>query len=76
MVPLEYNQIEPIAAIGPGDERTRLDVEGDWLSDGSKDLVCSTWARKKLKGFGKFLGISYGGMEDDAARLFAKIEQQ
>ncbi|GFZ11267.1 hypothetical protein Acr_22g0006650 [Actinidia rufa] len=31
---------------------------------------------RKLKGFGKFLGISYGGMEDEAIRLFARIEQQ
>ena len=32
MVPLEYNQCEPIASIGPGDDGTRLDGEsaGPW----------------------------------------------
>ncbi|GFZ09197.1 hypothetical protein Acr_20g0010050 [Actinidia rufa] len=74
MVPWEHN--EPIASIGPGKDGIRKEVEGDWLSNRSDDLVCSTSARKKLKGFDKFLGISYGGMEDDAARLFARIEQQ
>ncbi|GFZ13080.1 GATA transcription factor 15 [Actinidia rufa] len=28
------------------------------------------------EGFNKFLGISYGGLEDEAARLFARIEEQ
>ena len=76
IVPLECNQIVPIALVGPGDEEIRQDARGDWLSDRGVDLVSSTLARRKLKGFGKFLGISYGGMEDEAARLFARIEQQ
>ena len=40
------------------------------------ELGSSAWARRMLKGFGKFLGISYGGMEDETSRLFAKIEEQ
>ena len=39
------------------------------------DLVSSAWARRKLKGLRKFLVISYEDMEDEAARLFARIEE-
>ena len=76
IVPLECNHIEPIVSVEPGGEEFSQDVGSDWLSDRDADLVSSAWARRKLKGFGKFLGISYGGMEDEAARLFARIEQQ
>ncbi|GFY91210.1 hypothetical protein Acr_07g0014060 [Actinidia rufa] len=75
IVSLEYNQIEPIASASPGDEDTRQDEGGDCLSDGGVVLVSLAWAKRKLKGFGKFLGISYGGMEDEVARLFVRIEE-
>ncbi|GFZ14619.1 hypothetical protein Acr_24g0008090 [Actinidia rufa] len=76
MVLLEGNQIEPLATIDPGDEASKQADESDGSSDRGEEGVRSVWARKKLKGFGKFLGISYGGVEEEAVRLFARIEQQ
>ena len=79
MVVADSQQIAPLAWVDvghPGHEDPRQGEGGDWLSDGGMDFVRSAWASRKLKGFGKFLGISYGGLEDEAARLFARIEEQ
>lgn len=76
IVPWEHTQVDPIAAVGPRGEIVGQEVGGDWLLGNKEEVVTSDWARRKLKGFGKFLGISYGGMEEEAARLFARIEEQ
>ncbi|GFS40543.1 hypothetical protein Acr_00g0069200 [Actinidia rufa] len=68
IVPLEHNQIEPIDSVGPEDEESRPSEVGDWILDRGGVSVSLTWARRKLKGFGKFLGISYGGKGRDGGR--------
>ncbi|GFY81333.1 hypothetical protein Acr_01g0011420 [Actinidia rufa] len=68
IVPLVSNQIEPIATLDPREDKTTQIDRGVLPSDRGIDLESSAWARRKLKGFGKFLGISYGGMEDEVAR--------
>ncbi|GFS36239.1 hypothetical protein Acr_00g0044890 [Actinidia rufa] len=68
-------RVDPISSSGPGVEMIGQEDGGDWLSVKGMEMVSSKWARRKLKGFRKFLGISYGGMEDEAARLFARIEE-
>ncbi|GFS31727.1 hypothetical protein Acr_00g0018900 [Actinidia rufa] len=74
IVPSE--QIEPIVSVGPGVEEIRSEDDGDWLSERGVEVVRLAWATRKLKGFGKFLEISYSGMEEEATRLFARIEEQ
>lgn len=76
MILLEDTQIEPLTVVGPGDGSIRQVDASDGPSDRGEDVISSAWTKKKLKGFGKFLGISYGGLEDEAVRLFARIEQQ
>ncbi|GFY81083.1 hypothetical protein Acr_01g0008920 [Actinidia rufa] len=76
IVPLECNQIDLLASAKPGDVCIRQIAEDEWFLDRGEDSVSSVWARRKLKGFDKFWGISYGGMEDEAMRLFERIEQQ
>ncbi|GFY92729.1 hypothetical protein Acr_08g0011250 [Actinidia rufa] len=73
---VECYQIDPISSARPRVKMIGQDDGGDWLSVKGTEIVSSEWARRKLKGFRKFLGISYGGMEDEAARLFARIEEQ
>ncbi|GFY83470.1 sorting nexin 2A [Actinidia rufa] len=51
MVPLECNQIEPLASVGPGDGGIRHIDEGNWFSERDEDSASLVWARRKLKGF-------------------------
>ena len=76
LVPLECNQIEPLATVEPRSEGSRQFDDEEWFLERGDVSESSEWAKRKLKGFGKFLGISYEGMEDEAVRLFARIEQR
>ncbi|GFZ09364.1 hypothetical protein Acr_20g0011720 [Actinidia rufa] len=47
LVLLEGNQIEPIASVGPGEDRIRQEDEGDWFSGRDEDLASSVWTRNR-----------------------------